>query len=72
LPPDEQLALLSYDLELLIEAVYERRSADRSYYLSPDEILVLRANREWQSQCAIAEHIVDYALDYSKIPQNLR
>jgi hypothetical protein len=73
LPPrDEAIELLTYDLELLIAAVMERRSADRNYYLPPEEIAILSANPEWQTNCRIAEHLVDYVFDYDKIPHDWR
>lgn len=67
MPPDDQLELITFDLELLLEAVHERKTSERPYYLSLDEILLLRSNREWQTQCAIAEHIVDFAHDSPKL-----
>jgi hypothetical protein len=72
LPDDDAIGFLTYDLDLLIEAVRERRYSGRSYHLSPDEIAAISSNRDWTTQCWIAEQIVDYAVDYDLVPDQLR
>lgn len=61
--------MLTYDIDLLFEAVYERRAAGRSYYLSPEEIAEISSNKNWQIQCRIAEHAVDFAHDNPQLAQ---
>lgn len=69
LPHDDAIALLTYDLDLLFEAVYERRAAGRSYYLPPDEIAIILNSKDYQMQCRIIDHCVDYINDNPELAE---
>ena len=70
LPPDDVLAMLTFDEEILEAAVIERRASGRSHYLDPDTLASL--NLDWQMQCRIWEHVVDFGLDFSKVPKEFK
>lgn len=62
--------MLSYDLEILEAAVLERRISGRANYLSPEELATI--NVDYQTQCRIYEHVIDYGYDYAKVPKDFR
>jgi hypothetical protein len=51
-------------------AVMERRISGRAHYLSPEELSSV--NADYQMQCRIYEHVMDYGFDYAKVPKDFR
>lgn len=70
MPTNSEIAALTYDLEILAEAVFEQERSGGDVFKSPDELAAL--NTDYQAQCRIFKQIYHRARDYDDLPASLK